>query len=278
MHNRLALLLAVVLSLPGSESVAQLSRATLVQRSDIIFIGTVKQVGAVALPEVPASPRTMVVRVDQVLEKPAAVALATGDSVTVEAGRPGSLKAGTQATFYTTGWIFGKGVAVREVGHEPGHSPVVAADQKDRVARARREVNDADLRAHIQRAAMVVAGRVEQVRPAELAAAPARPKRISEHDPNWQEAIIQVQEGLKGAQAGEQVVVRFPASLDVAWVGAPKFAVGEEGTFLLHKDSSSGSPVSLIAGRSVPAYTALHELDVLPRQDAPRIRAMITKP
>jgi hypothetical protein len=125
---------------------------------------------------------------------------------------------------------------------------------------------------------MVVAGRVDQVRPAELGAAPARPKRITEHDPNWQEAIIQVQEGLKGAQAGEQVVVRFPASLDVAWVGAPKFAVGEEGTFLLHKDSTTGSPRAMLAGLSVPAYTALHKLDVLPRQDAPRVRAMITKP
>src|SRR3989454_12239755 len=229
MHTRSAILLAVALSLPGSAGVAQMSRATLVKQSDIIFIGTVTQVGAVAVPEVPASPRPVVVRLDQVPEKPSAVALATGDSVTVETGRPGSLKAGAQATFYTTGWIFGRGVAVREVGHEPGRSPVVAADERDAVARARREVNDADLKTHIQRAAMVVAGRVEQVRPAELAAAPARPKRISEHDPDWQEAIIQVEDGIKGAQAGERVVVRFPGSPDVAWVGTPKFAVGQEG-------------------------------------------------
>src|SRR5256886_12232908 len=112
-------------------------------------------------------------------------------------------------SFYTTGWIFGRGVAVREVGHEPGQSPVVTADARGAVARARALVNDADLKAHIQRAAMVVAGRVEQVRPAELAAAPTRPKRITEHDPDWQEAIIQVEDGIKGAQAGEQVVVRF---------------------------------------------------------------------
>jgi hypothetical protein len=278
MHTRSAILLALALSLPGTEGVTQMSRAALVKQSDIIFIGTVTQVGAVAVPEVPASPRTVVVRVDEVLEKPAAVALAAGDSVTVETGRPGSLKAGTQATFYTTGWIFGKGVAVREVGHEPGRSPVVAVDQRDAVVRARREVNDADLRAHIQKAAMVVAGRVEQVRPAELTAAPTRPKRITEHDPDWQEAIIQVEQGLKGAQAGDQVVVRFPGSPDVAWVGAPKFTVGQEGTFLLHKDSTTGSPLTMIAGRSVPAYTALHKLDVFSTQDAPRIRAMITKP
>src|SRR5437899_9803331 len=238
MHTRSATLLAVALSLLSSPAPAsaQGARAALVKQSDIIFIGTVTQVGAVAVPEVPASDRTIVVRVDQVLEKPAAIALSTGDSVTVQTARPGSLKPGTQATFYTTGWVFGRGVAGREVGHEPGRSPVVVADQQEAVARARLEVNDADLKAHIQRAAMVVAGRVEQVRPAELAAAPTRPKRITEHDPQWQEAIIHVQDGIKGAQAGEQVVVRFPGSRDVAWVRAPKFAVGEEGTLRLHKD------------------------------------------
>jgi len=249
-----------------------------VKQSDIIFIGTVTQIGAVAVPEVPASDRTIVVRVDQLLEKPPAIALSTGDSVTVQTARPGSLKPGTQATFYTTGWIFGRGVAVREVGHELGHSPVVAADQQEAVARARLDVNDADLRAHILKAAMVVAGRVEQVRPAELAAAPGRPKRITEHDADWQEAIIQVEDGLKGARAGEQVVVRFPGSHDVAWVGTPRFAVGQEGTFLLHRDSTTGSPTTMFAGRSVPAYTALHKLDVLPKQDAPHIRDLIRKP
>ncbi|TLY54876.1 MAG: hypothetical protein E6K55_04650 [Gemmatimonadetes bacterium] len=278
MHTRSAILLAVALALPGVPAVAQMSRAALVKRSDIIFIGTVTQVGAVAAPEVPASPRTTVVRIDNVLEKPAAVALAPGDSVTVETVQPGSLKPGTQATFYTTGWIFGRGVAVREVGHEPGRSPVVVADQQEAVARARLEVNDADLKAHIQRAAMVVAGRVEQVRPAELAAAPTRPKRITEHDPQWQEAIIQVQDGIKGAQAGDQVVVRFPGSRDVAWVGAPRFTVGQEGTFLLHKDSTTGSPLTMIGGKAVPAYTALHDVDVLSKQDATRVRALIRKP
>src|SRR2546428_8522879 len=158
MQTRSAILLAVALSLPGSEGVAQMSRAALVKQSDIIFIGTVTQVGAVAVPEVPASPRMVVVRVDQVLEKPAAVALATGDSVTVETARAGSLKAGTQATFYTTGWIFGRGVAVRGGGHEPGRSPVVAAGQQQTGARARGIGDVTDMQAHIQRGGTGVAG------------------------------------------------------------------------------------------------------------------------
>src|SRR5438477_13152754 len=123
MHTRSATLLAVALSLlcspaPGS---AQGARAALVKQSDIIFIGTVTQIGAVAVPEVPASDRTIVVRVDQLIEKPLAIALRTGDSVTAQTGRPGSLTPGTQVTFYTTGWIFGWGVAVREVPGERGH-------------------------------------------------------------------------------------------------------------------------------------------------------------
>lgn len=279
MHTRSAILLALALAVPGSTAVAQMmNRAALVKQSDIIFIGTVTHIGAVAAPDLPPSPRTIAVRVDQVLEKPAAVGLAAGDSVTVETVRPGSLKPGTQATFYTQGWIFGRGVAVREVGHEPGHSPVDAKAQQEAVAKARLEVDDADLRAHLQRAAMVVEGRVEQVRPAELTPAPARPKRISEHDPEWQEAIIHVDDAIKGGQRGEQVVVRFPGSADVAWVGAPRFAVGQEGTFVLHLDSTTGSSHAKIDGRSVQAYTALHKLDVQPKQDAQRIRAMIAKP
>src|SRR2546430_3143229 len=137
MHTRSATLVAVALSLLSSPAPAsaQGARAALVKQSDIIFIGTVTKVGAVAVPEVPASDRTIVVRVDQVLEKPAAVALNMGDSVTVQTARPGSLKAGTQATFYTTGWIFGRGVAGREGGHQAGRSPVVVADQAGAIAR-----------------------------------------------------------------------------------------------------------------------------------------------
>src|SRR2546426_5930310 len=160
MHTRSPLLLAVALSFlgPPAPGSAQGARAALVKQSDIIFIGTVTQVGAVAVPEVPPSDRTVVVRVDQVLEKPAPVALTAGDSVTVETARAGSLKAGIQATFYTTGWIFGRGVAVREGGHEPGQSPVVAAGAREAGARARGLGDDAGLEAHIQKAGMGGAG------------------------------------------------------------------------------------------------------------------------
>jgi len=108
--------------------------------------------------------------------------------------------------------------------------------------------------------------------------APARPKRFTEHDPNWQEAIIHVDEALKGATAGERVVDRFPGSRDVAFVGTPRFAAGQEGTFLLRRDTATGSPLALLAGQTVQAYTALHRLDVLSKQDAQHVRTMMRGP
>jgi hypothetical protein len=270
----------IVLAVLGSPAPApaQLTREAMVRKSDIIFVGTVTRVGAVAAPDLPASPLTVVVRVDQVLEKPDAVGLVEGDTITVQSVRQGSLKDGMRATFYTTGWIFGDGVAVREVGHEPARAQLAAAMQQDSVARARQKVNDANLRQRIQAASLVAVGRVEEVRPAKLAAAAGHPARISEHDPEWQEAIIQVEQGIKGAQPGQRIVVRFPGSHDVAYVSTPRFAVGQEGTFLLQKDSASGSPLTMMAGQSVPAYTALHQLDVLPKQEGARVRSLMRSP
>src|SRR5438552_2994523 len=272
MRTRSLIVPIVLISLAVPLS-AQMTRAALVRQSDIIFAGTVTRAG--------------VVRVDQVFEKPDAVSLMKGDSVAVLAVRAGSLNPGMQATFYTTGWIYGRWITVREVGHEaigPQLATVTGGAggtaQQDLVAKARQQVNDAELKARIQAAAMVVVGRVEQLRPMVYSppGAPARPKRFSEHDPNWQEAIIHVDEGLKGATAGERVVVRFPGSRDVAFVGTPRLAAGQEGTFLLRKDTATGSPLSLMAGQTVQAYTALHRLDVLPKQDAQQVRTLMRAP
>jgi hypothetical protein len=276
MRTRFVIVSIALVWLAAAPASAQ-SRVAWVRQSDIIFAGTVTRTAAGA----------GVVRVDQVFEKPDAVSLMKGDSVAVLAARSGSLNPGMQATFYTTGWIYGRWITVREVGHEaigPQLATVTGGAggtaQQDLVVRARQQVNDADLKARIQAAAMVVVGRVEQLRPMVYSppGAPARPKRFTEHDPNWQEAIIHVDEGLKGATAGERVVVRFPGSRDVAFVATPRFAAGQEGTFLLQKDAATGSPLSLMAGQSVQAYTALHRLDVLPKQDAPRVRTLMRAP
>src|SRR3989440_11410280 len=106
------------------------NQAALAKQSSIVFSGTVSQLGTVSFAGVPQSPQTIVVRVDFVLKKPAAVSLKKGDNVTVEVKDPSAFQPGTQATFYTEGWIFGSGVAVKELGHEivrSGGTPGAAA-------------------------------------------------------------------------------------------------------------------------------------------------------
>lgn len=257
---------------------AQRGRMAMMRQADLIFVGTVTAVGAAAEPGVPVSQRTLSVKVDAVLEKAPVVRLGAGDTVTVESTAPGGLAVGTQATFYTRAWLFGRGVAVQEVGHETmaaRRSAAALALLQDSISRVRRQVSDSTLQARIRAADMVVVGRVETIQPASLAAIPGGRRRITEHDAAWQEAIIRVETMIKGAAPADQrVVVRFPGSLDVAWRNMPRYAVGQEGTFLLRLDRLSGSPTALLAGRQVSAYVALSTQDVLTKQDAARVQAL----
>ena len=89
-------------------------------KSSIVFYGTVSQLAATSFADVPKSAQTIVVHVETILKKPAAVSLKKGDSVTVEVKDASGFQEGTQATFFTDGWIFGSGVAVKELGHVLG--------------------------------------------------------------------------------------------------------------------------------------------------------------
>lgn len=269
-------LVGLLLQAPGLS--AQRNRMTMMRQADVVFAGTVAAVGAASMAGVPVSQRTLTVTVDAVLEKPAAVRLRSGDTVTVEAASAGGLAAGTQATFYTRAWLFGRHLAVQEVGHEAmaaRRSAAALALLQDSVSRVRRQVNDSALRARIRAADMIVVGRVETIQPATLAVVPGGRRRVTEHDPVWQEAVVVVETMIKGAAPADQrVVVRFPGSLDVAWRAMPRYAVGQEGTFLLRRDRLTGSPTAMVAGRQVTAYAALSTQDVLAKQDAARVQAL----
>src|SRR5439155_1667294 len=126
----LAGILSTVLLVPSAARFleGQNNQAALAKQSSIVFSGTVSQLGAVSFVGVPQSPQTIVVRVDSVLKKPPAVSLKKGDIVTVEVKDPSAFQPGTQATFYTEGWIFGSGVAVKELGHEFNPSGTAPAE------------------------------------------------------------------------------------------------------------------------------------------------------
>jgi hypothetical protein len=279
--SRLFLAGILCVNLMGATALPQApsNQATLAKQSSIVFAGTVSQLGATSFAGVPKSAQTIVVRVDSVLKKPPAVSLKKGDNVTVEVKDPSAFRDGTQATFYTEGWIFGSGVAVKELGHEIPPSrgatnPAAGAGEKP-YPQAQEQISDQELQNRLNSADFVVIGRVTEVR-RWTAPKYATPPRVSEHDPDWHEAVVEVQSVLKGGQVkGNKVVVRFPGRNDVAWVHSPKFEKNQQGIFCLNRDQTTGVSTEKVGGRQVTVYTCLGHGDSLPMSDAPRVRSLL---
>jgi hypothetical protein len=234
---------------------------------------------------VAATDRTVVVRVDRIIAAPEALADYAGQEITVELGdKEESAKPGQAYVFYTNGWVFGEGVAVRSVGHERAAKPVMAAlgvHADDPV----HNLESREARTQAANAALIVSGRVSAVRlpkaESKARAALAAGRRdtteepISEHAPIWHEAVIDIDKVHRGAHRAKQVVVRFPSSTDVRWHRAPKFETGQEAVFLLHRPKDQLPAKAALAPRAIEPgqYTALDAADVQPLDELPRILA-----
>ncbi len=256
------------------------NQAALAKQSSIVFSGTVSQLGATSFAGVPQSPNTIVVRVDSVLKKPPAISLKKGDNVTVELKDPSGFQQGTQATFYTEGWIFGSGVAVKELGHEfnpGGGAPASGADTAESaLVQAQTQISDQDLQNRIASSELVVIGRVTDVHRWTIPKSAASRYHTSEHSADWHEAVLQIDSVLKGTKPKKgKMVVRFPLSRDVAWVNSPKFEKLQRGIFFLKKDQVSGDPRASLGGYQVDVYTCLKPGDWLPMSDETRVRSLL---
>jgi hypothetical protein len=268
-------------------------------RPTFVFQGTVKRLRSTTMKEVSPDDRTFVVTVDHIVEAPAALGHLSGQDVTVRIDRGTPPRAGQQMLFHTNGWIFGDGIAVQSVRHEPvsrSHTALLTRPA-DPVEQKRQR----DLRQRFDEAHVVVSGRVAEVRlPAEARARPVgRGRRAaaveppahgpaSEHDPHWREAVVEVDSVHKGSHGTREVVMRFAASTDVRWYKAPKFQPGQQGFFMLHRTPVSTYRARPAArrGRAAAAvapamqvtedvYTALSPMDFQPYQQPGGIRTLI---
>ena len=258
----------------------QNNQAALAKQSSIVFSGTVSQLGATSFAGIPQSPNTIVVRVDSVLKKPPAISLKKGDNVTVELKDLSAFQQGTQATFYTEGWIFGSGVAVKELGHEFNSSGGTAASgagaAESALVQAQKQISDQDLQNRIASSELVVIGRVTDVHRWTIPKSAASRYHTSEHSADWHEAVLQIDSVLKGTKPKKgKMVVRFPLSRDVAWVNSPKFEKLQRGIFFLKKDQVSGDPTASLGGYQVDVYICLKPGDWLPLSEEARVRSLL---
>jgi hypothetical protein len=107
-----------------------------------------------------------------------------------------------------------------------------------------------------------------------MAVRPAVDQRrfITEHDPEWQEAVVLVETAIKGAKAGDEIVLRFPGSMDVAYYRIPKLTVGDQPLVIAAKDTLSGLPPALLAGKPAEAFIIQSPADVLAKDDLERVQ------
>lgn len=231
----LALLVALGWAAPGSaqappgESVRDLTRA-----AELVFRGTVVKTGAANLEIVEPTDKTAVVRVEETLVTSGTLGDFTGREVTVFLREAASVKAGDQSVFFTTVVLLGETLGVVEVGRRTGPP----ADLRAEVATARGQVVAEEVRARVAASGLAVSGRVLS---AKAAAGPGLSGGVaSEHDPQWQEAVVEVQKVLHGQLVDKTVSVWFPGSLDVMWARAPKLGAGLEGAWLLHRYEPEG--------------------------------------
>ncbi|MBV8978413.1 MAG: hypothetical protein JO261_01200 [Alphaproteobacteria bacterium] len=138
-------------------------------------------------------------------------------------------------------------------------------------------LSDQELHASIASADIVVVGRVSRIQAPSVPALTPQHQFVSEHNPDWQEAVIEVQQNLKGAKGASEVAVHFPASPDVAWASYPKFAVGQSGTFLLRQDRVSTTPTARLTHGPATAYVAPTRTSILSTEDAARVKALLAQ-
>jgi len=256
-------------------------KKTVVPAATFVFKGTIKKPRGSNVSQAPISDRTAIVNVDEVIKGPPNLAPYKKQDITVKLSRKRSLKAGEKLIFHATPWLYAENLAVQSLQEEPETNAVTTEHQIS----AATEQKLRAIREHLDGADLVISGKVIAVRLPQTAAmntkkaaAPEQTTtRVSEHDPKWREAMIEVEKVHKGKLTKNQIIVRFPASTDVAWRRAPKFEAGQQGYFALHQandldekptDKSAGSGTSQI-------YTASDPRDFQPYTKAGGIKSLL---
>jgi hypothetical protein len=240
--------------------------AALIQSAGFIFRGTVQKAAASNVKALPASSNTIVVRVDEILKSPTALESVLGKDVTVQLLGSSTLKEQQQAIFFTSGFLYGENIGVKEV--RTVTSRVDSQTMAGQIAQAGVQGSEQALSARIANSTLVITGKVVEV--AALISKEAALRR-SEHDPELWRAEIEIATVEKGQRpASGRVTVYFAKSDDERWILSPKYTTGQEGIFLLHSDAAK------LIGQS--GFSTLNRLDFQPANQIETVRRLIKTP
>jgi hypothetical protein len=258
------------------------------QQAAFVFTGKVTKVKAATLPEVPTD-NTVIMQIEHIIKAPPMFTSITGQQITVRFHELPSVEEGAVLTVFANGWIFAQSIAVDAVNYsrETDRTAVASSVQESVMASA-----DNDLKERIESADMAVVGKVVKVERVELneravalnpsAVGETETTHISEHDPDWHEATLQLDEVVKGPSDAKEVKVVFPQSDDVRWYAIRKYQEGQQGIWLLQQgktQSPRGIPPKVFAAipERADVYTAIHTDDYLPLHELGRVKSLLNK-
>lgn len=201
----------------------------LARRASFVFRGRVKALGKNNLDGVQADERMAMVLVDEVVVAPPSLGELRGKTITLYLASTRGVKANLQATFFATSWHYGKNIGVIEIGR----TSTPAAKLRRRVIDERLEAHNAQLEARIQRAVLIVSGRVLSTFRTERTDLPGR-----DEGTDWWEAELWVGTTEKG-NPQPHLHIFFPVGGDREWGPVPKSYPGQTGVWLLGPVSDS---------------------------------------
>jgi hypothetical protein len=235
----------------------------LVKQSSVSFTGTIVQLGASMMTDIPVNQNTAIVRVDDVLHAPDSLRNLSGSHVTVQLRpRAAKMAVGDSATFFTNPVAFGDTLAVEEVGRlsvaDVAESAIAtAAVGLTPMMSLRASIESDRLRDHARSASAVVSARVTRL-------AKAAGSGVSEHDPDWWVATLAVNHTEIGdVPAGRTVKVLYANSRDVMWRNRPKPKAGQEGVWILHPADPSLQGLAMYVLDDPDDYQPVQFLDSL---------------
>lgn len=262
------LLLAVAGAGNAQLTPAEARVVSLFDRSNYVFAGTIKRMGASNLATLKAASNLAVVHVDALFASPAELRQTGGSDITIQLTDPHAIKEGGAAVFYTNVGAIGSTLGVVEVARDDA---AVGEGLRKDLSRYERLTSDLRLTRRLDQAELVISGTVARTE----RAGGLREKGASEHAPDWWIATIEIRSVEKplGSNVAGSVRVAFPRSDDEHWMESPKFAEGETGIWILRPFAP------LVKGAaSSGLFTALNPLDFQPISQLERIRALLKQP
>jgi len=265
-----------------------------VKEATLIFRGTVTKLQSVTMPEIPVSDKTIVVRVDAVIDRDQAQSKSepiygfVGKEVTVRIKDPQQFAIGRKVIFYAKGWLLGDGIAVQEVGHRK--LPMTGSVSNSVLQNIERTTRTAENELTLQRirqADLVILGKVISTEPVEdepiTAGSSPKTRVIDEHDPQLRRALVEVL-GIDFDRQGlnpKNVRILFPTSKDIMWITTPRFERGDVGVFILKRAEESSGLKRFVRSEKVRIqgiendYFAPDPLDFQPQSEADQVKALI---